>query len=96
MSAVGKRLIQAAKEGRVIARGKADPSTYRIHVPPDLDVRAIRRKLGMSQDRFAQRFGFTAACVRDWEQGRSKPDGAIRAYLIVIEREAVERALAGA
>jgi putative transcriptional regulator len=96
MSALGKRLIQAAKEGRVIARGKADPSTYRIHVPPDLDVRAIRRKLGMSQDRFAQRFGFTAARVRAWEQGRSKPDGAIRAYLIVIEREAIERALTGA
>jgi hypothetical protein len=40
----------------------------------------------------------TAARVRDWEQGRSKPDGAIRAYLIVIdrEREAVERALTAA
>jgi putative transcriptional regulator len=36
--------------------------------------------------------------VRDWEQGRSKPDGAVRAYLIVIdrEREAVERALTAA
>ncbi|MGA2129465.1 MAG: hypothetical protein ABSG76_25320 [Xanthobacteraceae bacterium] len=52
----------------------------------------------MSQDKFAERFGFTPARVRDWEQGRSKPDGAVRAYLIVIdrEREAVERALTAA
>ena len=34
--------------------------------------------------------------IRDWEQGRSKPDGAVRAYLLVIQREpeAVNRALA--
>jgi putative transcriptional regulator len=34
--------------------------------------------------------------IQDWEQGRSKPDGALRAYLLVIqrEREAIERALA--
>ena len=54
------------------------------------------RIIGLSQDRFAQRYGLTAARVRDWEQGRSQPDSAARAYLMVIEREpeAVERALA--
>jgi putative transcriptional regulator len=82
-------------EAIAIARSEADPSTYHIHVPSDLDVRAIRLRTGLSQDKFAERFGFTRARVRDWEQGRSKPDGAVRAYLIVIdrEREAVERAL---
>jgi putative transcriptional regulator len=94
----GTRLIQAAKEAVAIARGEAEPSTYRIYVPSDLDVREIRRRTKLSQDKFAERFGFTAARVRDWEQGRSKPDGAVRAYLIVIdrEREAVERALSAA
>jgi putative transcriptional regulator len=89
------KIAKGLNEAIAIARGKADPSTYRVHVPSDVDVKAIRRKLGMSQDVFAKRFGFTPARVRDWEQGRSKPDGAIRAYLIVIdrEREAVERAL---
>jgi putative transcriptional regulator len=94
----GTRLIQAAHEAVATARGEADPSTYRIHVPSDLDVKAIRRRTRLSQDKFAERFGFTPARVRDWEQGRSKPDGAVRAYLIVIdrEREAVERALTAA
>jgi len=53
------------------------------------------RSLGLSQDEFARRYSLTAARVRDWEQGRSKPDSAARAYLTVIkkERKAVERAL---
>ncbi|MEA2936979.1 MAG: putative transcriptional regulator [Alphaproteobacteria bacterium] len=98
MTKLGKRLIAAAEEARAIIRGEADPATYRIHVPHEVDVKALRRKLRLSQDAFARRFGFTPARVRDWEQGRSKPDGAVRAYLLVIEREpeAVARALSAA
>lgn len=95
MSKFGTRLIEAVKEAAAIARGEADPSTYRVHVPADVDIKALRRKFKLSQDQFALRFGFTAARIRDWEQGRSKPDGALRAYLMVIERQpkAVETAL---
>jgi putative transcriptional regulator len=98
MSKLGKRLIGAAKEARMIARGEAHKDSYHIHVPPEFDVVRLRKRLGLSQAEFAQRFGFTPARVKDWEQGRSNPDGAVRAYLMVIEREprAVERALATA
>ena len=95
MTGLGKRLIGAAKEARAIARGEADPRSYRIHVPTQVNVAALRRKLKLSQTQFARRFGFTPARIRDWEQGRSKPDSAARAYLVVITREteAVQRAL---
>ena len=98
MSKLEKKLIAAAKEGIAIARGEADPASYRLHVPAKIDVRAMRLKLGMTQELFAARYGLTLARVRDWEQGRSAPDGAVRAYLKVIEKEpkAVERALARA
>jgi putative transcriptional regulator len=98
MSKLGKKLIAAANEGIAIARGEAPPATYRVHVPAEIDVKAMRLKLGMTQERFAIRYGLTLARVRDWEQGRSSPDGAIRAYLKVIEKEpeAVERALTAA
>jgi putative transcriptional regulator len=98
MSKLGKKLIAAAKEGVAIARGEANPDSYRLHVPAEIDVAAMRQKLGLTQEEFAIRFGFTFARVRDWEQNRSVPDGAVRAYLKVIEREpkAVERALARA
>jgi putative transcriptional regulator len=92
----GSRILQGAREALAFARGDADLTTFRIHVPKDIDVRALRSRFKMTQDQFAHRFGFTAARVRDWEQGRSRPDGAVRAYLVVIAREpkAVERALA--
>ena len=35
MSKLGKRLIQAAREGVAIARGELDPSTYRVHHDDD-------------------------------------------------------------
>ncbi|MGH6829344.1 MAG: helix-turn-helix domain-containing protein [Rhizomicrobium sp.] len=65
-------------------------------VPPaKVDVRAIREKLHLSQLGFAARFGFTAAAVRQWEQGRRQPHGPARVLLTIINREpgAVRRAL---
>ena len=66
------------------------------HMPPaTVDVRAIREKLHLSQPEFAARFGFTAAAVRQWEQGRRQPHGPARVLLTIIDREpgAVRRAL---
>jgi putative transcriptional regulator len=96
MSKLGKRLINAAKSAQAIARGEADPKTYKVHVPAHLDVRAIRTKLKMSQNAFAARFGILPSTLRDWEQNRRHPDGAARVLLMVIDREpdAVSRALA--
>jgi putative transcriptional regulator len=96
MSKLGKRLVGAAKEARAIARGKADPKTFRVHVPADIDVHNIRMRLGLSQEAFAMRFGLPVGTVRDWEQRRRTPEGPARVLLTVIEKEpeAVRRALA--
>lgn len=58
-------------------------------------VKMIRRALGLNQEDFADQFQIALGTLRDWEQGRFKPDGAARAYLKVIARdpEAVRRAL---
>jgi len=77
------------------ARGDDAPG-LRVHIPAEIDVKAIRDKLGMTQARFAERHGFSTAQVRDWEQGRRVPDPGVRALLKVIaaEPEMVERVLA--
>jgi putative transcriptional regulator len=98
MATLGKRLLQAAKEARTIARGEADPSTYKVHVPAEIDVKAIRQGLKMTQAEFSARYGFPLGTLRDWEQGKGKPDTSARVLLLVIskEPEAVERALQAA
>jgi len=73
-------------------------SKYEVEVPPQVDVIAIPKRLGLSQSEFARRFGFSPRSVQDWEQGRPKSESAACAYLLVIAREpkAVDRALRGA
>ena len=56
-------------------------------VGENVDVGAIRRNLNLSQSVFAARFGITLAVLRDWEQGRRKPDATARAYLKVVGKE---------
>ena len=98
MSTAGKRLIQAAEEALAIAKGEADPSTYRTHIPQTIDVRGIRKAMGLTQAEFGMRFGFGVARVRDWEQGRTRPDAASRAFLVTIKAapDVVTGALASA
>jgi putative transcriptional regulator len=50
-----------------------------------VDVKAIRTRLGLSQEDFARRFGFSVAAVRDWEQHRRQPEQAARVLLLIID-----------
>lgn len=78
--------------------GSADRRQFRVHVPATIDVKKIRARLGLSQESFAQAYGFALSAVRDWEQGRRQPERSARILLKVVEKEpeAVSRALASA
>jgi len=58
-------------------------------------VQGVRRTRGMTQSVFAETYGIAVARLRDWEQGRFRPDAMAMAYLATIahEPEAVRRAL---
>lgn len=65
--------------------------------PKDVeDVRALRVRLGLSQEAFAARYGFSVDAIRQYESHRRTPTGPVRTLLRVIAREpdAVTRALA--
>lgn len=93
MSTFGRELIESAGEALAIAEGRVEPARV-IDVAP-IDVAAIRRRFGLSQDKFARRFGLVPSTVRDWEQGRRRPDRTAVALLKVIDYapETVERAI---
>ncbi len=97
-SEVAESIRRGLEEAVAYAEGTADPSRYGVHIPEDIDVKAIRSKLGMTQEEFAGRFGFSVNTLRHWEQGRRVPEGPTRAYLIVIDRapKAVQKALRAA
>ena len=80
------KIAEGLTEALAIARGEKKPA--RLHIPLEIDVRAIRARTGLSQDDFAAAFGFTINQIKDWEQGRARPLGGVRAYLIIIKRDA--------
>jgi putative transcriptional regulator len=59
---------------------------HQVQVPTQLDVKAIRTRLGMSQIEFANSFGFSASTLRNWEQGIRKPETTARILLTIIGR----------
>jgi len=89
-------IMAGAKDALAFARGEADEAQYKVHIPDDLDVKAIREATGLTQEAFARRYGFNIGRLRDLEQKRTKPDSVVRAYLLVIKRnpKAVLEALA--
>jgi putative transcriptional regulator len=81
----GRELIASMQEALAIPRGEKDAA--RLHLPPgDVDVSAIRERLGLTRPEFAKRFGLAVAAVRDWGQGLRRPDPAERVLLLVIAR----------
>jgi len=92
---VADGILRGLKQALAFAEGTAEPGTYVVHIPPEIDVKAIRGRLGLTQQEFAVRFVFNINALRHWEQGRRVPEGPTRAYLMVIDREpkAVEKAL---
>jgi putative transcriptional regulator len=96
--------IRKTTDEEIDAMIAADPDSapdmsrrdWRRVINPRLpNVRAIRRKLGLSQKEFARRVGFSVRTVQEWEQGRAVPDRPARILLRVIEKspKVVERAV---
>jgi putative transcriptional regulator len=92
---VGQEVIASIKEAIAWAAGEDIPVKITKVEVPKTDVRAVRRKLRLSQSQFAAKFGFEPATLKNWEQGRTRPDGPARVLLAVIARhpEAVEDTL---
>lgn len=80
-------LMASLKEAAAHARGEKTGVRVRtVRVPRDVNVKAIRKRLGMTQGQFARRFGFPVGTVQNWERGHRRPEGAARALLKVIEK----------
>jgi putative transcriptional regulator len=96
MSKIGRDLIEGMKNTLHYLEGKKEGvRKHVIRVPVSVDVKAIRRRLHLSQKRFADEYGFTLSAVRDWEQGRRRPERPTRILLKIIAYDPaiVERAL---
>ena len=77
------------------AHAKGKKIVVKTYKPKAVDVSALRQRMGMTQEQFAARFGFSVATLRHWERGDRSPQGAALVLLNVIKRapDAVTAAL---
>ena len=59
---------------------------FKAYVPQEVDVRAIRNRLGMTQVKFSDTFGFSLDAIKHWEGGRRTPEAPARTLLTVIDK----------
>lgn len=90
-------ILKGMEDARRFLAGDEVPG-LRFHPAPHEDVATIRRKTGLSQAAFARQIGVAVATLRNWEQGRRRPDGPARVLLALLAKdpEIVKRTLAEA
>jgi len=95
---LGRVLVESAQQIARHMNGEIDLPMKVVRVVPDVDVRAIREGQGLTRAEFAERYGLQVRAIQEWEQGRRKPEPAVRAYMLVIKNQpaAVRKALAAA
>ena len=71
--------------GDAIQHAKGKKSKVVVHKSETINVQAIRKKTGMSQQRFCATFGISLGTLRHWEQGLRVPRGAARVLLKVVD-----------
>lgn len=90
--------FQSIKQGltEAVAHAKGKQACVNEYRPYEVDVANLRKRLGLTQEQFAARFGFSVATLRHWERGDRTPHGPSQVLLNLIDREpkAVMRALA--
>ena len=92
---IGREVESALGEVLAHVRGEVELPGGVIDDPTAERIVALRKRMKLSRQKFADRFGLDARAVQDWEQGRRVPDRAARVLLTVIDREpeAVVRAI---
>ncbi len=77
-------LLVKVREGGAVLKGIRRPSrTFRVDEP---DVKRLRKRYRLSQPKFAALMGISVATLRNWEQGRRRPEGSARVLLKVVDK----------
>ena len=85
MSGAFKKIVAGLEDTRAYLDGERDGfEVYEVEVP-EPDTVAIRRKTGLTQPEFSRTIGVPIGTLKNWEQGRRRPDGAARVLLALID-----------
>jgi len=77
-------LLASVQEMDAIVKGKKASRSFEF---PDPEVKVIRERMGVSQEKFAGVLGVSKRTVENWEQGRRHPTGTARTLLRIVDAD---------
>ena len=75
-------LMESMNQAVAISKGEMQPS--RVFVFSPINVKEVREKTNKNQEEFANMIGVRVGTLRNWEQGRRKPEGAALTLLKIV------------
>ena len=78
-------LFESVQQMDEIVDGKRE--AQRTSVIASVQVKAIRDRTQLTQQKFAQLIDVSVGTLRNWEQGRREPTGPAKVLLRAIERD---------
>lgn len=87
MSKAGASIMQGLGEALAFAQGGANGATVHKVRVPDVDVKKIRDRTGLSQAEFSRTIGVAKGTLLNWEQGRRRPTGPAMVLLAMLEKK---------
>ena len=82
-------IMDGFKEATAYVKGEevSGIAVHHFHAPEAVDVAAIRKRLKLTQQSFAETFGFSLSNVKQWECGARNPTKSARVLLTVIDKQ---------
>jgi putative transcriptional regulator len=77
---LGQEILDSITE---IGRGQV--GRVHLQISPD-EIKAVRRRLGVSQRSFAAMLNVSYRTLQEWEQGRRQPRGPAQSLLVIAAR----------
>lgn len=85
MSNIFKSIKKGMEEA--IDHQKGKKTGVKVYKPAEVDVKKVREKTGLTQERFAATFGISLGTLRHWERGDRAPHGPALVLLNAIGKE---------
>ncbi len=84
-AALFNNLVESIKQAGQIRRGRVAASRTFRYSP--MDIKAIRKRLHVSQSQFAHLIGVSVDTLQNWEQGRREPEGPAKVLLKIASQK---------
>ncbi len=82
--------FESVKKGlaEAIEFAKGKDIGAKVFKPTEIDVKKLRKKVGMTQVDFAATFGISVGTLRHWERGDRSPRGPALVLLNLVNKDA--------